>query len=421
MRRQFLPTNKQIIIALTAATVLALGFIGFNKANASFIQDCTPNSIIKCGSPNASDFIQKVKAGGPQHDLQPVYSRFGLEPGEYDRFISSAVAGVAKQDGTIVVKGRTIATNAWSIGRTHFSYATPFVINGHTYYKAMDTQVLQQDLPVMVMFNGKGVMQFAVMNACGNPVRAQSVSPKFSCDLLHKKVVQGQANTYDFTTDATAKNGANVASVTYDFGDGSSTVTVNSLTHAVRHTFSKSGTWNVRVTVKVSLPGNRTMVVTSANCMTTVTVAQPFFQCVSLSPFTVDKEKRQFRFIVATHQGNGATLQDVDFNFGDGSSADSITPSSDGLVRVDHTYDSDGSFAISATANFNTVNGVQSDSCAANITSQVTPPPPPASTPVPPPPELINTGPGSMIGLFAVTSTIAGFGYKYFVLKKTRN
>ncbi|HSW80336.1 MAG TPA: PKD domain-containing protein [Candidatus Saccharimonadales bacterium] len=421
MRRQFLPTKKQLITAITIATV---GFVlfGYHKTHAAFIQDCKPNSIIVCGTPNATDFISKVQAGGPKHDLQAVYARFGLEPGEYDQFVTNSVAGVAKQDGTIVVKGRVVATNAWSIGRTHFSYATPYTINGKTYYKAMTSRVLQQDLPVMVMFNSKGVMKFAVMNACGNPVAATLVRPKLSCDLLNKSEVSGMPNTFDFTTNASAANGAVVKRVTYDFGDGSTAESATSLTKTVRHTFSKPGTWTVRVTVTVNLPGGGTTTVTSANCQTTVTVAQPFFQCVSLEPFTVDKEKRQFRFIVTTHQGNGATLQNADFNFGDGETATAVGLTNETTVETEHTFATDGNFAVTATVHFNTVNGgVEDVSCATNVslTPTATPPPPPP----PPPQELTNTGPGtgSTIGLFAVTSTVAGLGYKYFVLKKTRS
>jgi hypothetical protein len=159
-----------------------------------------------------------------------------------------------------------------------------------------------------------------------------------------------------------------------------------------------------------------------------VTVAQPFFQCVSLTPFTLDKEKRQFRFIATTHQGNGVTLQSADFNFGDGQTAINVGLDNENTVHADHTFATDGNFAVTATIHFSTANGgTQTVSCATSIsiapkvttTAVVTPTPPP---PPPPPQELANTGPGTggTIGIFALTSTVAGFGYKYFVLKKTR-
>lgn len=415
MGRGFLATKKHAAITGLAIAVVGFGIFGISKANASFIQDCTVNSIIKCGEPSASAFVQKVRTNGPNHDLQAIYARFGLEPAMYDQFVANAVPGVAKMDGTVEVNGQTVATNAWSIGRTHFSYTTPYVINGKTYWKAMDTQVLQQNLPVMVMFDGHGRMLFAVINSCGNPVKAVSVTPKFSCDMLNKTKVSGKPNTFDFTTNATAARGAKVVKVVYDFGDGSSNETVTSLSQKVRHTFSKPGTWNVRVTVTVSLPGNQTTQVTSANCQTTITVAQPFFQCVSLTPFTIDKEKRQFRFIVKTNQGNGATLKSASFDFGDNSTASNIKPTKDNIVETEHTFANDGNFAITATVNFSVMHNVQSVNCVTNISPKVTPPPPP--------PQLVNTGPGTggTIGLFTITSVIAGFGYKYFVLRKARN
>jgi PKD domain len=424
MERLHILSKNKVLTTILSAAVIGLGIFGFANVSAGTIQDCKWNSIIKCGEPSASSFISQVRTNSDKnghHDLQAIYSHFGLEPGDYDKFVTSSRPGMAYQNGTIVVDGQTVATNAWSIGRQHFSYATSYKIGGTTYYKAYDKQVLLQNLPVMVMFNSKGQMQFAVMNACGNPAKGNIVTPKYSCNLLHKSSVNGQANTYDFWTSASASNNAKVTKVVYDFGDGSSTVTESSLSKKVRHTYVKPGTWTARVTVYVSLPGKQTTTVTSANCETQITVAQPFFQCVSLTPYTVDKEKREYRFIVTTKQGNGATLKDASFNFGDNNSTNNVAPSNENTVETDHTYSQDGTFAITATVNFNTPSGVQSDSCVAQIAPSVTPPKPPVvppSPPVTPPKQLINTGPGSIFGIFTVASIAGGLGYRYLTTRR---
>jgi hypothetical protein len=275
--------TKGLLALIFAASAVLLAVAGFHNAGAAFVQDCKANSIIVCGSPTADDFITKVRAdsdGHGNHDLQAVYGDFGLVPSDYSRFVTAARPGMAMQNGTIVVDGQTVATNAWSIGRTQFSYTTPITISGHTYFKANDTQVLLQNLPVMVMFNAQGQMQFAVMNACGNPVKAENVAPKFSCDLLQSQAVSGQQNTFTFTTKATATNNAKLVNVVYAFGDGT-TATVTDLNTPVQHTFiantcgNSGNTCTVMATVSVSLPGNQMQTVTSATCKTQISVNVP--------------------------------------------------------------------------------------------------------------------------------------------------
>lgn len=274
---------KGLLALVFAASALLLVAAGFHSTGASYVQDCKPNSIIVCGVPTSDAFITDVRAnsdGHGNHDLQAVYQDFGLVPSDYGKFVTEARPGIAYQNGTVVVDGRTVATNAWSIGRTRFSYTTPVSINGRTYYKAKDTQVLLQNLPVMVLFNSKGEMQFAVMNACGNPIKAQNIVPAYSCDLLQMSPVSGQANTYDFTTNATATNNAKLVSVTYTFGDGTS-ATETSLSTPVQHTYTPNtclnsgNTCEVMATVKVSLPGNQSITTTSATCQKQIQLNVP--------------------------------------------------------------------------------------------------------------------------------------------------
>jgi len=275
--------TKVALTALFAASALLLGVAGLHRATASSMQDCKWNSIIKCGEPTADEFITQVRANDDKqghHDLQAVYSDFGLVPSDYSKFVTDAQPGMAKQDGTVVVDGKVVATDAWSIGRQHFSYATPIDINGHTYYKANDTRVLLENLPVMVMFNSKGEMQFAVMNACGNPIKAHNVVPKFSCDLLNMSPVEGKLNTFAFSTKATATNNAKLVKVVYNFGDGTS-ATETDLSTQVEHTYQvgtctgENNTCTAEATVFVSVPGNQTVTTTSAECQATISLTVP--------------------------------------------------------------------------------------------------------------------------------------------------
>lgn len=426
MKRFF---RSKVGLGLLIAAATALGTFGYHQASAAFISDCTANSIIKCGEPNPTTFINKVKSNNPA-DLQAVYSDFGLVPSQYTKFATHAVGGVANQDGTIVVNGQTVATNAFSIGRSSKSYSTPMNIAGHTYFRSPATKVLKQNLPVMVLFNDQGVMQFAVMNACGNPTTGNKIVPKFSCDLLQKTPVSGQANTFSFTTKATATNNAKLAKVVYDFGDGSPTVTKTSLSTPVTHTYATPGTFTAKVTVFVSLPGDQQQAVTSANCETQITVQAPpqvSFTCDSLEAIPNKDNDLEFTFQANTSSQN-ATLTSADFDFGDGMTAPDVAPTSATMVSTDHTFAKPGNFTIQATVHFQVTDqsgqtSVKSVNCSTQVNTQVCPTN--ANLPLHSPQcvapvkkQLPNTGAGGVIGLFIGTSILGFAAYRYYLTRR---
>jgi len=435
---KFILRSKVTVLAVALLAASTLAVAGTQKASASYIQDCKTNSIVRCGAGTPSDFIAKVKAN-TTGDLPKVFADFGLVTSEYSRFVTTAKAGTLyKSGGRIVVDGQTVATNAWSIGREQKSYSWAKTISGKTYYASNTKDVLLNDsLPVMVMFNSRGVMEFAVMNACGNPTTGLLVTPNYSCDLLQKTTVAGKKDTYSFTTKASAANNAKVVKVVYNFGD-STTATSTSLTSAVQHTYSKPGTYTTIATVYVSLPGSQTVTVTSVKCRTVIVVEQPkveqpkapYQACVSLTGVLLNKDERNYQFTVTTEQGNGSTLSNATFAFGDGVTAADLAPNSATTVMATHAYTKEGKYDITATVNFNTATGVESATCTTSVdtgTTPVTPPvciynpslPPESPECVAPPEQVLpKTGTGSMIGLFMGTSLFAGLGYRWFAARR---
>jgi PKD repeat protein len=425
-------TLRAKLVGLTTvlAGAAALLLLQAASAGASYVQDCKTNSIIRCGAGTPSDFIAKTRANAPG-DLPAVYADFGLVSSEYSRFVTTAKSGTLYRDGRIVVGGQTVATDAWSIGRSAKSYSWKKVISGHTYY-ASRTQdnLLSSSLPVMVMFNSKGQMEFAVMNACGNPTTGKLVTPKYSCDLLQKSAVSGKKDTYRFTTKATATNNAKLAKLVYNFGDGT-TATSTSLTKAVEHTYAKPGNYTATVTVYVSLPGNQTVHVTSATCKTAITVAQPkqpFQECVAVTSVLMNREQHTYEFTVTTRQGNGSVLSNASFDFGDGVTAANLAPTTPSSVVVSHSYAKEGAYTTTATVNFSSETGVVAATCQTAIDTGTTPvcqynPALPPESPDCKPPEtphtLPNTGPAGLVGLFMGTSVLAGVGYRRYLTRRT--
>ncbi|HET6925168.1 MAG TPA: hypothetical protein VFH39_05030 [Candidatus Saccharimonadales bacterium] len=349
--------SHKVLLSAVLTCTLALGLAAWLQPVAS-ANDCDNNAIIHCGTGSTAEFIQKVKTNDSLngfHDLKAVYAHYGLEPADYDRFVSSARPGTAYQDGRIVVDGVTVATDAKSIGRLASyqgsGYFTTY-INGHAYYGNIDSRAFKaSSIPVMVLFDAKGVMQFAVLTSCGNPVYGSPNKPSYSCNKLHSQAVAGQPGTYRFTTDASADTsaGAHIAKLVYDFGDNSRQVTVTNPNQAVVHTYARSDSYTAKVTVYVNLPGKQTVTVTSSNCQTVIKVSLPFYQCVQLAATALDNARYSYKFVTTTKAGNGARVQSVTFDYGDGHK-DTIKQGTNGKFASAHKYTKDGNVMAVATA-----------------------------------------------------------------------
>ncbi len=127
-----------------------------------------------------------------------------------------------------------------------------------------------------------------------------------------------------------------------------------------------------------------------------------------------------------------AVLKDAVINWGDNSAP--LTTAT--VVNQTHQYAKDGTYTISVIAHF-TVNGkdvtASGPTCRKTITFKTHTPPPvtppatppapapspaaPTATPTPPsttaaPTELVNTGPGSLIGIFTATTVAGTMAYR---------
>src|ERR1700733_1533906 len=115
-------------LSVGLASILGAGFLSIGIASAA--SDCAPvnneddNAIIYCGFSSPSTFISKVRSntnntgdGHVEHDLQAIYAYYGLEPADYNNFVSYGEQGTAYSNGQVIVGGQVVATNVKSIGR----------------------------------------------------------------------------------------------------------------------------------------------------------------------------------------------------------------------------------------------------------------------------------------------------------------
>lgn len=232
-----------------------------------------PDSGGGCGSLTPEELITDINNGNPD-DQAGIYAHFGLSSGDYTRFKNTARMGVAKMNGDIIVDDEKVMTDAWSIGRVKFSYSSEYPISGvGTYFKSAHTDVLKSEIPVMVMFDGEGSVEAAVLTSCGNPVNGQKVKSSAVCKKLIKTPVEGKKNTFSFTTDVGLTGLAKVVKVDYFVDEGSGPVLFKSEPNPdtpVTKEFTKDATVIAKVTV--SLPGKQNKVVESQECRQQVAV-----------------------------------------------------------------------------------------------------------------------------------------------------
>lgn len=434
--------NNPLFFGALLVGLLLTGILGFGPGIVS-AGDCSNNSIIRCGVTSPQDFVDKTNQNATQ-DLQAIYADYGLVPEEYARFAANARSGMSYRDGRIVVDGRTVATNTKSIGRTQFSYSSPRKIGAGqvTFWESQTTRVQKSDLPVLVLFDDKGAFEFAVLTACGNPIDGNANNPQFSCNSL--RTLKHDRNTFSFSTDASASNGASIAKVVYDFGDGNS-VTKTDPNEIVTHTYGTHGNYRVTTTVYINLPGGKSYTIVAAGeCARTITVEEPIvYACSVLQAKTLNQTKTEFRF-TPQYTAKGATLTSVTFTL-DKNKGETVKPTN-GVVYKDYSFSDNNKHTVVATLNFDVGSTNKSVKCSASVTptqppkcpvpgkEQYAPDAPECFTPCPvnpalpigsvncvtPPPTttLPSTGPGDIAAMFAA---LVGFGAGAHYIMKRRS
>lgn len=449
-------TKKDFILAgifgIALFAAVGLGLATRQITSAQEARDCSLNSIDYanlnggCGAASPSELVADARNNQPS-DLQNLYSYFGLTPAKYDQFANTAVEGQVNVNGTVTYNGQTVMTGVQTMGRQDFnSHRVPVTVSGHTYYESAPQYSFGSGItaiPAMIMFDANGVAQAVVMNPCGNTVSGTPVTNSVTCKALNATQPNAtqKPNTYNFTTSANVTGNAVVDKVVYHFSDDNSTVTESSASTPVEHTFTKSGT--ATVTVFASVPGGGQIEsVAVVNCEKQIKYVPPFYVCTNLVPTALNDQENSFRFtVMAKTDSTGQTvLESVDFTLDSTNTTKGVTQKdSNGNIYKDYSFTDSSAHTVLATLNFNTAEGAQTTTCKASVTPKKPPvctvpghtgesptsptcgycqpnipigsaqcTPPPTSTPPTTPTALVNTGPGSTIGLFAAT-VIAGF------------
>ncbi len=344
-----------------------------DTADVTVEKKCEPTVVTK-----KCDGLDATKVSATQYNFK---ARASVQNAVIQNYVFTA----KDKDGK-VVDTKTVTTNA-----TSADYVFTQAIAG-TYTV---TAVVNTD---------KGVAE----GDCSKQVTIedQKVVLKECKSLDVKKVTRTK---FEFTAKASVQN-AVIQNYVFTAKDkdgkvvDTKTVTTNA-TEAV-YTFENatSGTYSVSVVINTDQGAT-----TVGNCIKQVTVEEepknPIYECKDLKIST--PKDRKVTATVTPHADDGAVLKSISYDFGDGTKV-----ATDKTV-VEHTFAKDGDYTIKAVLTF-TVNGQDQTSsapiCVANVTikTPVTPVVQGAAQTLP------NTGAGSVIGIFAGASTLAGAAHYLF-------
>lgn len=446
---------KTLIVGLALALLGALGIAG---PAAALPQDCATNSIIKCGTQTKEEFRTKYNSSDELKKLyaHPMFNKAngaGLQGGDIDRFVSEAKLGKLYKNGNLILdSGEKVIENAWSMGREKRGnpYRYPITVNtganNNTYYYGTTQVSFGQNtdfLPVWVLFNEDGEVEFSVITACGNISWGDNRKPEYKCEALNEHKVNGKENTRKFNTTVHKNDLAKVSKVEY-FIDGTfwtSTDAAEKMTE--EYTFTKTS----KVTVKVhfKLVGDKPKEVTGPKCEKTIEVKKeepkPEFSCKELNKYLVSGN-RKYKF-VATGYFKNTELVSATFDYGDGSAKDTIAsivivnPTTATITSKDHEYakDKTGKITVTADLKFKVGNDFKNHKCTttfelSELTCADTPDKPECNPPkyckpeqqIPEgdarckeilPKEIVKTGPAEIAASALGLGSIAGAGMYY--------
>lgn len=331
-----------ISLVATIGAVVALNVTGTGILAAN--NPCTDDQIVRCGVTSTNDLLDKYDRN--VGDIKNIYSHYGISRDDIAGKTSVMKLGTVMRNGDVVVDNKVVATGAYSVSRIKYTSvdtgreprAVP--INGTTYYEGPDMGTFKKGINSVSAFvyMRNGQFHKAILIDCANPLIAtpEPAEPIYSCDSLTAQKIE--RNKFEFTSNATAKNGAEIVSYNYDFGDGTKK---NNESKTITHVYNTdvAKTYTAKVTVNIKVNG-KVQVVSGDNCQKTVTVEKkpvepkPVFTCEGLK--ISEKISRTEFKLTATASAENATIKSYTFKFGDGKSETVSTNAKTATVK--HTY-----------------------------------------------------------------------------------
>ncbi|MBW3538269.1 hypothetical protein KY386_02125 [Candidatus Parcubacteria bacterium] len=168
----FLKLPQKVILAGVAIAALLLGGAELRAAGG---RDCDANAVVYCGALSQAELQEKMRAGDGRRsgaELQGLIYNGGWGITQAGIASRDTVIGSVRKDGTVWVGGEMVATGALSSGRQFMpgSYK-----QGDLWVRPPSVSFRSSELPAFVHMPD-GRFRWAIIQSCGNPVRAQPVT-----------------------------------------------------------------------------------------------------------------------------------------------------------------------------------------------------------------------------------------------------
>lgn len=219
-------SRKTLLLSTITAVVLGIGAFHLSSAQAQNIniggaRDCDSNAVVYCGAGSVNQFIHKYNNGDGLNrsgGIKNIFNHFGINQSEVQNMNKSSThverGKVSKSGDVYDANGKLIATNAITAGREYMPGSTKVTRNGTTFYtRPSSASFLSNTLDAYIV-KVNGQFSFAILAACGNPVKAKPTTPpkpqpkpEPNYDVVKEVKVKG---TNNFTHYVKVKSGTHV-------------------------------------------------------------------------------------------------------------------------------------------------------------------------------------------------------------------
>lgn len=207
LKRVLKPSKAKIAGVITAA-VLAVGVgLSINTLASSpgvSTPDCNDNAVIYCGASGVSQLVNKYTNGDSHNStssIHDIFNYFGLSASDVKNMPNDAYPGYVTKSGDVYLNNNDllVATHAISGGRQNIAGSTAVHYGGTDFFvRPPSVSFLDNALSAMVIMKN-GVFQGAVLNSCGNVVKATPKLPNYS--ILKQVKKAGGSYTGSVTVD----------------------------------------------------------------------------------------------------------------------------------------------------------------------------------------------------------------------------
>lgn len=161
---------------LVGVSVLAGGQAYAANVNFDSTRDCDNNAVMHCGAMNAAELQDKY---AKDSSIAAIYGYFGISNSDVASLGTTAVAGHVTKSGDVVVNGKVVAKDALTAGRQNITGSSKVTVGNVTFYsRAPQVSFNVDKIDAFVALNKDGQFDYAILAACGNPVKASNVVEK---------------------------------------------------------------------------------------------------------------------------------------------------------------------------------------------------------------------------------------------------